>query len=46
MRIVKMIHDALWIEAPQAEAETVRALVRTVMSEAGVLDVPREVDLT
>ena len=44
-RIVMMIHDALWVEAPHAEAEQVRHLLRKMMTTAGKLKVPLEVDL-
>ncbi len=38
--IVMMIHDDLWVEAPQDEATEVRRLVRNMMTTAGKLDVP------
>jgi DNA polymerase-1 len=44
-RIVMMIHDALWVEAPHAEAEQVRNLLRKMMTTAGKLRVPLEVDI-
>ncbi len=44
-RIVMMIHDALWVEAPHAEAEQVRHLLRKMMTAIGKLKVPLEVDL-
>jgi DNA polymerase-1 len=34
-RIVMMIHDALWVEAPKEEAEEVSHLVRRMMETAG-----------
>ena len=45
--IVMMIHDSLWVEAPQEEAAQVKHLVRRVMETAGkpYLKVPLEVDL-
>jgi DNA polymerase I len=43
-RIVMVIHDALWVEAPHAEAEQVRHLVRRMMTTAARLRVPLEVD--
>jgi len=43
-RIVMMIHDALWVEAPQEEAEQVRHLMRKMMTTAAKLAVPLEVD--
>jgi DNA polymerase I len=43
-RIVMMIHDALWVEAPNEEENEVRRLVRRMMSTAGKLDVPLKVD--
>jgi DNA polymerase I-like protein with 3'-5' exonuclease and polymerase domains len=39
------IHDALWVECPENEAEQVRHLVRKMMSTAVKLKVPLEVDL-
>jgi DNA polymerase I-like protein with 3'-5' exonuclease and polymerase domains len=44
-RIVMMIHDALWMEAPQEEAEQVRHLMRRMMTTAGKLRIPLEVDI-
>ena len=44
-RIVMVIHDALWVEAPHEEAEQVRHLVRKMMTTAGKLRVPLEVDI-
>ena len=43
-RIVMVIHDALWVEAPHEEAEQVRHLVRKMMTTAGKLKVPLAVD--
>jgi len=43
-RIVMMIHDALWVEAPHEEASEVRRLVKRMMTTAGRLDVPLEID--
>ena len=43
-RIVMMIHDALWVEAPQEEENQVRHLVRRMMTTAGKLTVPLAVD--
>jgi DNA polymerase-1 len=45
-RIVMVIHDAIWIEAPQGEAERVRHLMRRIMTRAGKLGVPLEVEIT
>jgi len=44
-RIVMMIHDAIWVEAPQEEEREVRCLVRRMMTTAGRLRVPLEVDI-
>jgi len=44
-QVVMMVHDSLLIEAPEAEAGTVRNLVRTAMNETGDLDIPLEVDI-
>lgn len=43
--IVMMIHDALWVEAPHEEEIEARDLVRRLMSAAGRLCVPLEVDI-
>jgi DNA polymerase I len=44
-RIVMMIHDALWVEAPEEEAHEVRHLVRRMMTTAEKLKVPLELDI-
>ena len=44
-RIVMVIHDALWVEAPHEEAEQVRHLLRKMMTTAAKLKVPLEVDI-
>jgi DNA polymerase I len=44
-RMVMMIHDSLWVEAPKEEAEQVRHLMRKMMATAGKLKVPLEVDI-
>jgi DNA polymerase I len=44
-RIVIMIHDALWVECPEEEAEQVRHLMWRMMSTAAQLRVPLEVDI-
>ncbi len=44
-RIVMMIHDALWVECPEEEAEQVRHLLRKMMTTAEKLKVPLEVDI-
>jgi DNA polymerase-1 len=44
-RIVMMIHDAFWVECPEEEAEQVRHLMWRMMTTAGKLDVPLEIDL-
>jgi DNA polymerase I len=44
-RIVMVIHDALWVECPEREAEQVRHLVRKMMTNAGKLKVPLDVDI-
>jgi DNA polymerase I len=43
--IVMMIHDALWVEAPEEEAEQVRQLMRRMMTTAGGLRIPLVVDI-
>jgi len=43
-RIVMMIHDALWVEAPNEVEVEVRNLVRKMMITAGKLNVPQAVD--
>jgi hypothetical protein len=43
-RVVMIVRDSLWSEAPEVEVGRMRRLVRTVMTEAGTLDVPLEVD--
>ena len=43
-RIVMMIHDSLWVECPEKEAEQVRHLMQRIMTSAGELDVPLTVD--
>lgn len=44
-RIVMMIHDALWVEAPEEEASDVKHLVKRMMTTAAKLRVPWEVDI-
>lgn len=44
-RIVMMIHDASGVEAPHEEENEVSRLVRRMMTTAGKLDVPLEVDI-
>ena len=44
-RIVMIVHDAIWVEAPQEEAEQVRHLVRKMMTTAGRLRILLEVDI-
>src|SRR5271157_3193172 len=44
-RIVMAIHDALWVECLKEEAEQVRHLLRKMMTTAGKLRVPLEVDI-
>ncbi|MFC1833791.1 DNA polymerase [Thermodesulfobacteriota bacterium] len=44
-RIVMMIHDSLWAEAPQGEASKVRHLVERMMTAAGGIRVPLKVDI-
>lgn len=43
-KIVMMIHDALWVEAPHDEESEVRHLVERMMTTAGKLTVPLPVD--
>jgi DNA polymerase I len=44
-RIVMSIHDSLWVECPEEEAEQVRHLMRKMMTTAAKLRVPLEVDI-
>jgi len=43
-RIVMMVHDALWVEAPLEEENEVRHLVERMMTTARKLDVPLGID--
>ena len=43
-RIVMMIHDSLWVEAPHEEVDQVRHLMGRMMTTALKLSVPLEVD--
>jgi len=43
-RIVMMIHDALWVESPQEEAEQATYLMKKMMTTAGKLAIPLAVD--
>lgn len=45
-QLVTMIHDSIWVEATAVETSEVRELIRTIMTNAGKLDVPLAVDLT
>jgi DNA polymerase I len=45
-RIVMMVHDSLWIECPEGEAEQVRHLMKKMMTTAGKLKVPLKVDFS
>ena len=38
-RIVMVIHDALWVEAPHEEESQVRHLMRRMMATSGKLEV-------
>jgi len=44
-RIVMMIRDALWVEAPHEETGQVRRLMGRMMTTAGKVKVPLEVDI-
>jgi DNA polymerase I len=44
-RIVMVIRDALWVEAPHEEEKAVRQLMRRMMNTATRLRVPLEVDM-
>ncbi len=44
-RAVMTIHDALWVEAPEAEESQVRHLLRKMMTTVGKLRVPMVVDI-
>jgi len=39
-----MTHDAIWVEAPHDDESEVRHLMRRMMTTAGKLDVPLEVE--
>jgi DNA polymerase I-like protein with 3'-5' exonuclease and polymerase domains len=39
------IHDALWVECLEEEAEQVRHLIEKIMATAGKLRAPLEVDI-
>jgi DNA polymerase I len=43
-RIVMMIHDCIWVEAAKEEESQVRHLMRKMMTTAGKLTVPLEID--
>jgi DNA polymerase I len=43
-RIVMMIHDCIWVEAAKEEESQVRHLMRKIMTTAGKLWVPLEID--
>ena len=45
-RIVMMIHDSLWVEAPQDEEGEVRYLVARMMTTAANLRVSLKVDFS
>jgi DNA polymerase-1 len=40
VRIVMMIHDALWVECHESEAEQVRYLMERMITTVAKLDVP------
>lgn len=42
--IVIMSHEAQWVEVAPEEGEQVRHLIRKMMTTAGTLDVPLQVD--
>ncbi|MGO9120637.1 MAG: DNA polymerase [Desulfomonilaceae bacterium] len=44
-RMVMVIHDALWVESPEDEAEHVRHLVWKMMTTADKFKVPLEVEI-
>ncbi len=44
-RIVMIIHDAIWIEAQEEEADGVRHVMKRIMTTAAQLSVPLEVDI-
>lgn len=45
-RIVMLIHDSLWVEAPKAEVEQAKHLMRRMMTTALKFAVPLEVDFS
>ena len=40
-----IIHDAIWIEAQEEEADGVRHVMKRIMTTAAQLSVPLEVDI-
>ncbi|MGB6068496.1 MAG: DNA polymerase [Desulfomonilaceae bacterium] len=44
-RMVMMIHDSIWVEAPQGEGQQARHLMRKMMTTAAKLKVSLEVDI-
>lgn len=44
-RIVMALHDAIWVECSEEEAEQIRHLVRKMMTTAAKLKVPLEVEI-
>jgi DNA polymerase I len=44
-RVVMMIHDAFWVEAPEEEANEARHLVRRMMTTAAKLRIPLKVEI-
>ena len=43
-RLVMMIHESIWVEAPVQDEPEMKRLIRDVMITIGDLDVPLEVD--
>jgi DNA polymerase I-like protein with 3'-5' exonuclease and polymerase domains len=43
-RIVMMIHDSIWVEVPVDAEDEVHKIMKAVMTAAGNLTVPLEVD--
>ncbi len=44
-RIVMMIHDSIWVEAPVAEEKEARRMLEEIMTTVAELSVPLEVKL-
>ncbi len=45
-RIVMMIHEALWLEAPEAEAKETEGVMEETMTTTALLTFPLELDFS